>query len=469
MATTSTTALPVEDPYRLTVDNVKEPPRGWLQSLRYLGPGLIMTASIVGSGELIATTTLGAQAGFVLLWMVVVSTIVKVAVQIELARWTISTGQPAITGFNRVPPRVGRVGWVSAFWVVLTISKTLQAGAILGGTAAAFSLLLPIGGEPLGTTSTTIWTFIVMGLTIGMLYSNRYRLIERGAFYLVVLFALFTVLIAFGLPITPFGYGPDDLLGGFTFQLPAGVVGAAVAMFGITGVGADEITAYTYWCLEKGYARWSGPPDGSEAWVERARGWIKVMYKDAFMSWIIYTFCTIAFFIMGAAVLHPQRLVPKEDDMLTTLSRMYTDSIGEWAMIAFLIGTIAVLGSTLWAAVPSAARRDTDFLSTIGVLNFSDPVARMRWFKILTVVLPILWGTVFLIVAEPVLMVQIGGVMTGIFLLGVLAATWYLRQKEVDRRLFGGRLFNTLLVISSVAIALLGVYTVTSVFGLEVS
>lgn len=39
MATTSTTALPVEDPYRLTVGNVKEPPRGWLQSLRYLGPG----------------------------------------------------------------------------------------------------------------------------------------------------------------------------------------------------------------------------------------------------------------------------------------------------------------------------------------------------------------------------------------------------------------------------------------------
>ena len=28
-------------------------------------------------------------------------------------------------------------------------------------------------------------------------------------------------------------------------------------MFGITGVGADEITFYTYWCVEKGYARWA--------------------------------------------------------------------------------------------------------------------------------------------------------------------------------------------------------------------
>ena len=32
---------------------------------------------------------------FVLLWLVVFSTLVKVAIQIELARWTIVTGEPA--------------------------------------------------------------------------------------------------------------------------------------------------------------------------------------------------------------------------------------------------------------------------------------------------------------------------------------------------------------------------------------
>ena len=62
---------PPPDPYTLTADGIKEPPVGWRNSLRYLGPGLILSASIVGSGELIATTTLGAKAGFVLLWMVI--------------------------------------------------------------------------------------------------------------------------------------------------------------------------------------------------------------------------------------------------------------------------------------------------------------------------------------------------------------------------------------------------------------
>jgi hypothetical protein len=94
-----------DDAYHLTPEGIQEPPKGW---------GLILSASIVGSGELIATTTLGAQAGFAILWMVIFSTLVKVAVQIELARWTISTGQPALTGYNRVPPRFGRIGWVTS-------------------------------------------------------------------------------------------------------------------------------------------------------------------------------------------------------------------------------------------------------------------------------------------------------------------------------------------------------------------
>ena len=143
-------------------------------------------------------------------------------------------------------------------------------------------------------------------------------------------------------------------------------------MFGITGVGADEITFYTYWCVEKGYARYVGPNDGSEAWARRARGWISVMYKDAFVSWIIYTFGTLAFFIMGAAVLHPQGLAPAGNEMITTLSRMYTDTLGAWASLLFLVGAVAVLGSTLWAAIPSWARMYTNLLAEIGVVDWHD-------------------------------------------------------------------------------------------------
>lgn len=464
MATTAGHARPHElvdddDPYRLTKEGIMEPPVGWAASLKHLGPGLILSASIVGSGELVATTALGAQAGFALLWLVIISTLVKVAVQVELARWTISTGQPALTGYNRVPPKLGPIGWINMLWVVMALSKILQLGGIVGGVAVAFSILLPLGGDPLSGASLTIWTIIVAGGSIALLYSNRYSLIERGAVLLVVIFSIVTILVAFGLPFTPFSYSVDDFMGGLAFTIPAGAIGAAVAMFGITGVGADELTFYTYWCLEKGYAKHVGPNDGSEAWVRRANGWIAVMYKDAFVSWVIYTFGTLAFFIMGAAVLHPQGLAPAGNEMITTLSRMYTDSLGEWVSVIFLIGAIAVLGSTLWAGIPSWARMYTNILALFGVLDWSDRDARLRMIRIFTVILPIIWGAAYLFIQSPVLMIQIGGVMTGVFLLGTVVAVWYLRRNETDPRLHGGALFNALLVISSVAIAILGVYT----------
>ena len=62
-------------------------------------------------------------------------------------------------------------------------------------------------------------------------------------------------------------------------------------------------------------------------------------------------------------------------------------------------------------------------------------------------------------------MVQIGGVMTGIFLLAAVVAAWYLRRTETDSRLFGGRWFQLLLVLSTIAIAALGIYTMASALG----
>ncbi|MDQ3333420.1 MAG: divalent metal cation transporter, partial [Planctomycetota bacterium] len=61
-------------------DGVREPPASFGGILRSLGPGLIIAGAIVGSGELIATTKTGAQAGIALLWLIVVGCLVKVFV-----------------------------------------------------------------------------------------------------------------------------------------------------------------------------------------------------------------------------------------------------------------------------------------------------------------------------------------------------------------------------------------------------
>jgi hypothetical protein len=41
---------------------------------------------------------------------------------------------------------------VNVLFVLLILSKVLQVGSIVGGAAVAFSIMLPIGGEPLCST-----------------------------------------------------------------------------------------------------------------------------------------------------------------------------------------------------------------------------------------------------------------------------------------------------------------------------
>ncbi len=453
------------DPYHLDPDAVREPPTTWKGSVRFFGPGLIVSASVVGAGELITATALGAEAGFVLLWLVVFSTLVKIAVQVEMARYSIVTGQGGMEGYATVPPRIGGVSWVFVMWALMAISKLIQTGGLIGGMAAALSILVPIGSEPLGTTSLTFWAVVVTAAAIASLYSNRYGLIEKVAVFLTMVFVVVTVVIALGLPFTEFAYSGGDLASGLSLGLPVGAIGIAVAMFGLTGVGSEEITAYTYWCLEKGYGRWSGPNDGSEAYRRRARGWIAVMQKDAMAAWVIYTVATMSFYVMGAAVLNPQGLVPQGNDMILVLSETYSGVLGEPGRIVFLIGALAALGSTIWAAIPSWARSRANALSILGVFDWRDSRRRNRWMRVFIVALPTMWLLTFLWISSPFVMILIGGIAGGIFLAAVAIAAWYLRYTAVDPELRGGRFSTIALGVSGVAILLLGLYSALSAAG----
>src|SRR5690606_39387728 len=88
------------------------PPTTFRGKLKYLGPGFILSAAIVGSGELIATTGLGAKAGFITFWVIIVSCFVKVAIQLEFGKNVIYTGKFTMRSFNDLPGKK----WCKAQW-----------------------------------------------------------------------------------------------------------------------------------------------------------------------------------------------------------------------------------------------------------------------------------------------------------------------------------------------------------------
>ncbi|MGO1263021.1 MAG: Nramp family divalent metal transporter, partial [Brevibacterium aurantiacum] len=238
--------------------------------------------------------------------------------------------------------------------------------------------------------------------------------------------------------------------------------------FGITGVGADEMTTYTYWCLEKGYARYTGPNDGSAERARRAHGWISVMRTDVLVYWIVSTVCTMSFYVIGAAILHPQNLVPEGNEMITTLSSMYSAVMGETGHWIFLIGAFAVLFSTFIASSASVPRLWANTVSILGAFDWTNLRTRTRIVRVLTVVFPIIWAMSYLIIQSPVIMVQIGGVASGVFLVAVVIAVWYLRTREVPAEFKSNNFFTVMLVFASLAIGLLGIYSIFETFGIEI-
>lgn len=454
----------ISDPYVLDPRSIKDPPTTWAGKAKFLGPGMITSAAVVGSGELLTATTLGAQVGFMLLWLVLVSTFIKVWVQIELARWSISTGKVAITGYDEVPPRIGKRGWMA--WLVLLMFLqflTSQAG-VISASAFAFSTLMPIGGDPYSLLSIGTWVAIMVAVAIAIHIANKYVIVEGVSTILVFLVTAFAVIIVFVLLGTEFAWSAGDLADGMRFQIAVGAMGVALSMFGLTGVGAGEITAYTYWCVEKGYAAWTGPNDGSKSWATRARGWISVMKFDAWVSWFIYTISTCAFYMLGASVLHPQGLTPKGDEVMTTISGIFSSAVGQWGAVVFLVGAGVGLFKTIIANVPSLGRQVGNTLAVFGAFDWDNQQVRDRWMRIIMVVLPIVWGLFGTIVSSPLALVIIAGILNAIFLMGVAASTLYLSRAQTDPAVKDGPAFTVILWISAAAIFLVGVLGLVNIF-----
>jgi Mn2+/Fe2+ NRAMP family transporter len=454
MARISRVAMNNDDPYVLETTRIKEPPRTFAGQLRQLGPGFVLSASIVGSGELIATTTLGAKAGFVTLWVILVSCAVKVTIQLEFGRHTIQTGEPAMLAFNRLPgPRFGKASWAIWAWLIVQPAKIIQVGGIVGGVALILNLVFP-------AITVGVWAWVSATVVALLVSYERYAFIERFSLLLIAAFTLLTLVCVGFVQLTPYAMTWSDLIGGLQLKLPPATVVLALAAFGLTGVGGDEIMHYTYWLIEKGYAASTGPRrDDDSAWRTRARGWIRVMYLDAILSMVVYTVVTAAFYLLGAAVLHSRGTIPEGFSMVETLSSMYTETLGPWARSIFLAGALVVLFSTLFSALAAWTRVFSDAFGRIGLIDFDNPVARRRSIVVLAWFFPLSWCSAFLLYREPVSMVVIGGIITSVILLLVVFAALHFRFAR-DNPIRPGLCYDIAFMTSVLSIIALAVYGV---------
>ena len=442
------------DPYALLPEHVRKPPADRWSTIRQLGPGLLLTGSIVGSGELIATTRLGAEVGFVVLWLILLSCAVKVPVQSELGRHAIATGQTTFVAFNKVPGPRFRVTWLVWGSLLLLLWSTMQVGGIFGTMSLSLDLIFPFFGN-------TSWLIILTLVGMGLGLVGQYMTLERITTILVALFTFTTLASALLLFWTPYAVSPQALVDGLRFALPPDGAVTAFAVFGITGVGASELLLYPYWCVEKGYARAAGPRDGSAAWRERAMGWISVMKKDVWLCMVIYTVATLAFFFLGAAVLHAQGLVPEGFGTVQILSGMYTETLGNWAFYLFGVGAFVVLFSTYFVTIVGQSRMLADALSVLGFVTYARPNDRQRVVRIIGVLLPLVYLVLFVLWSAPVTMVIIGGLMQTILLPAIgWAALYFSRTTAKEAGVPPSKTLLVALTAATIVMAVFAFYAV---------
>src|SRR5687768_1787789 len=132
-------AVPTEAPL--------DPPTTVLGKLRRLGPGMILAGAIVGSGELIATPKVAAEAGFWLLWLIVLGCTLKVFTQIEMGRHAITWGQTSLEAINSLPGPRFRVHWIVWYWFAVLVLIVSQNGGIIGGVGQALAMWKPLTAD----------------------------------------------------------------------------------------------------------------------------------------------------------------------------------------------------------------------------------------------------------------------------------------------------------------------------------
>ncbi len=148
----------------------KDHPRylGGLDIFRYIGPGLLVTVGFIDPGNWASNFAAGSEFGYMLLWVVTLSTIMLIVLQHNVAHLGIVTGLCLSEAATRyVAPWISRPVLASA----VLASMATSLAEILGG-AIALQMLFGISIK-VGAVLTTLFVIV-------MLFTNSYKRIKKA-------------------------------------------------------------------------------------------------------------------------------------------------------------------------------------------------------------------------------------------------------------------------------------------------
>ena len=403
-------------------------PKTFIERLKFIGPSVIVTGSVVGSGSIVMTPLLGAAAGFLLLWWLLLSMWSKPIIQAEISRYVVVTKKTFLEAFADMPGFKTTIqgkttSWLVWFMFLGVIPSIAGMGGLAGAVAEAGNTMLPL-------LSIEGWVVVSCLLTWLLLYFGSYKSLEKTLLVMVLFFSFMTLIIAISMQSTEYQVSFTQIFQGLTFSFPTEYLPLALAVFGFTGISYGEIMAYTYWCLEKGYANNSGND------LEETKHWIRTMQTDVWVTVFFITLGTLPFFFLGAGVLNN---VPElqeslatssfwDVDVISSLQNMFSLVLGGWAKWLFIILAFFVLFSTLLSGTAAFTRTISDYLISMGLVKEKIDT-RGKLIKLIAFLIPFLSGLFYFILPNPITLLLIAGIWAAMGLPIVNIGALYLINK----------------------------------------
>jgi hypothetical protein len=334
-----------------------------LRLSRVLGPSVILAGLGVGSGEYIIWPFMTATVGTGFLWAAALSVTVQYFLNMEIERYTLATGETAVSGFVR-------------FWKPW-------------GVIFCLFTILPNMWPGWATSGVTILTFLIGGgnvplITIGILIASGvalttspvvYQTLERAQFFKVGLTLVF-LAVAIVMAISPSAWAALPQALTHIGQLPdSNVIPISLMLSGLVFAGAGGVNnlAQSNWIRDKGFGmgiyipRIVSPITGEEAAapatgsmmrqdaenIRRFRGWWIVANKEQLVSfWFICVFSITVFSTLAYSTVFGQNIageanlafIKAEGEVLKTIVAPWFGTFfwvfGSLSMILVALGVI---------------------------------------------------------------------------------------------------------------------------------
>ncbi len=289
--------------------------------LTVLGPGLMYAGAAIGVSHLVQSTRAGADFGFELMWVLIAANMLKFPFFEIGSRYVLATGKNLVDAYYDV------ARWIlAAFFIVSILSMFPVMAALTMVTAGLLNFELHSG------LSTTAMSAILTGLTIVILVTGKFQLLDKMIRWIIILLSLSTLLAI----ISALGIHRPLVVQPPAFDLfNKQHLLFLIAFIGWMPAPIDIVVWTSLWSQAK-YETLPEKPDLKSVLIEFRVGFFGTMIVAAF------------FLALGALVMYGsgEQLSANGGVFSGQLIGMYTSTIGNWAYPVIAIAAVTTMLST---------------------------------------------------------------------------------------------------------------------------